>query len=146
MKFSLTNENVTLNLCRSIKQSGQLQMVSSISYKVEIVSKVQIEEGQLVEALTTEIMNFDNDGIEKYGFLVVALEENYYWSIQKKLELDMQHGESPPENPSIMEAIKLEIKVVPPHLIYLFLGIDDTLKIIIEANLSERQVEALWQY
>ena len=34
MKFLLNNEEVTFNICRSMRQSGELQSVSAISYKV----------------------------------------------------------------------------------------------------------------
>ena len=43
MKFRLNNEEATFYMCRSIKQSGELQMVSDISYRVESTSEVQIE-------------------------------------------------------------------------------------------------------
>ena len=41
MKFQLNNEEVTFNICRSMRQNGDLQSVSAISYKVESSSKVQ---------------------------------------------------------------------------------------------------------
>ena len=34
MKFRLNNEEATLNVCRIIRQSGEIQSVSPISYKV----------------------------------------------------------------------------------------------------------------
>ena len=43
MKFWLNNEEVTFNICRSMRQSDELQSVSTISYRVESLSKVQIE-------------------------------------------------------------------------------------------------------
>ena len=33
MKFRLNNEGATFNICRSMRQSGELQSVSAISYK-----------------------------------------------------------------------------------------------------------------
>ena len=42
MKFWLNNEEVTLFVCRSMRQSGEIQSVFSISYKVEKSSEVQI--------------------------------------------------------------------------------------------------------
>ena len=33
MKFRLNNEEVTFNICRSMRQSGELQSVSAISHK-----------------------------------------------------------------------------------------------------------------
>ena len=35
MKFWLNNEEVTFNICRSMRQSGENQLVSAISYRVE---------------------------------------------------------------------------------------------------------------
>ena len=34
MKFRLNNEEVTFDICSSMRQSGELQSVSTISYKV----------------------------------------------------------------------------------------------------------------
>ena len=33
MKFQLNNEEATSNVCRTMRQSGELKSVSSISYK-----------------------------------------------------------------------------------------------------------------
>ena len=44
MKFMLNNEEETFNSFRSMKQSGELQIVSAISYRIESISEVQIEE------------------------------------------------------------------------------------------------------
>ena len=55
----------------------------------------------------------------------------------------MKHRESPPAKPSIEEAPKLELKALPPHLRYVFLGRDYTLLVIIAADLNQRQVEGL---
>ena len=57
-----------------MRQSGELQSVSAISYKVGESSETQIEERLGVEALTAVIMNFDNDCIEEYESLVAALD------------------------------------------------------------------------
>ena len=74
MKFLFSNEEVTFNIYRSMKQSGELQLVSAISYKVGKSSETQIEERIGVEALAAVIMNFQNDCIEEYGSLVAALD------------------------------------------------------------------------
>ena len=84
IKFRLNNEGATFNFCRSLKQSGELQMVFDISYRVESMSVVQIEECLGVKALAVVIMNFASDGIEEYGSLVVTLDRNEYQSKPKK--------------------------------------------------------------
>ena len=43
MKFRLNNEEAIFNICRSMKKSGEIRMVSAISYRVESTSEVQIE-------------------------------------------------------------------------------------------------------
>ena len=68
--------------------------------------------------------------------MVVALERHKYRSKTKKLELDMKLRESPPVRPSIEEAPKLDIKALPSHLRYVFLGRDDTLTVMIVADLN----------
>ena len=70
MKFWLNNEEVTFNICRSMRQSGELQSVSAISYNMGETSETQIEERLSVEALAAVIMNFDRDCIEEYESLV----------------------------------------------------------------------------
>ena len=96
-----------------------------------------------VGALATVMMNFDSDGIEEYDELVAALNRWEYRSKPKKYELDMENRESPPARPSIVEAPKLELKALPPHLRYVYLGRENTLPVIIVADLNARQVEYL---
>ena len=88
-------------------------------------------------------MNFDSDCIEEYESLVAALDRGDVRFKPKKFELDMKNRESPPAKPSIEEAPKLELNVVPPHLRYEFLGNGDTLLVMIASYLNEQQVEIL---
>ena len=81
-------------------------------------------------------MNFDSDGIEEFNSLMDTLERNEYRSRTKKLELEMKHRESPPARPSIIEAPKLELKALLPHLRYVFYSRDDTLRVIIASKLN----------
>ena len=87
----MKNEEATFNICRSIKKSGELQTVSTISYRVDSVAEVQIEKRLGIKALVSIIMDFDSDCIEEYDFLVDTLEWNEYRSKPKKLELYMKH-------------------------------------------------------
>ena len=63
MKIWLNNEEVTFNICRSMRQSGELRPISVISYRVEESFEVQTEECLGVEALAAVIMNLDSDHI-----------------------------------------------------------------------------------
>ncbi|KAH0634861.1 hypothetical protein KY284_037647 [Solanum tuberosum] len=111
--------------------------------KVESGTEVQIKERLGVEALAKVMMNFESDGIEEYDELVDALDRCEYRSKPKKYELDMKNRESPPARPPIVEAPKVELKALPPHLMYVFLGRENTLPVIIAAYLNARQVECL---
>ena len=44
MKFRLNNEEITFNICRSMRKSGELQSASAISYNMGETSETQIEE------------------------------------------------------------------------------------------------------
>ena len=55
----------------------------------------------------------------------------------------MKNRESQPAKPSIEEAPKLELKALPSHLKYEFLGKGDTLPITISSYLNEQQVKRL---
>ncbi|XP_015057528.1 uncharacterized protein LOC107003754 [Solanum pennellii] len=72
MKLGLNNEKMTFNICRSMKQSGEIQSVSATNFRSKSGSEAQIEERLGVEALTTVIMNFAIDFIEDYDEFVAA--------------------------------------------------------------------------
>ena len=105
--------------------------------------ETQIEERLGVEELAAVIMNFDSDCIEEYKSSVAALDRGDVRFKPKKYELDMKNRESPPEKPSLEEVPKLELKALPPHLRYEFLGNGDTLSVIIASDLDEQQVQSL---
>ena len=54
----------------------------------------------------------------------------------------LNHSLGPPPKPSIEEAPKIELKELPSHLQYALLGENETLPIILAANLSREQVDA----
>ncbi len=55
----------------------------------------------------------------------------------------MKNRASPAAKSSIEEDPKLELKALPPHLRYEFLGNGDTLPVIIASDLDEQQVQSL---
>ncbi|XP_069147124.1 uncharacterized protein [Solanum lycopersicum] len=143
MKFRLNNEEVTFNICRSMRKNGELQSVSAISYRVLESSHIQIEERLGVEALEAAISNFYSDVIDEYELLGATLDRGNVHFKPKKFYLDMQHRESPLMKLSIEEAPKLELKPLPPHMRYVLLGNYDTLQVIIASDLNVHQVESL---
>ncbi|XP_070002946.1 uncharacterized protein [Nicotiana sylvestris] len=55
----------------------------------------------------------------------------------------LNRTDGPPLKPSVEEAPKLELKLLPSHLHYTYLGSSETLPVIISADLSELQEEKL---
>lgn len=87
-------------------------------------------------------MNFDSEGNEKYDAFSTH-ERNEYRQKPNKLKLNMNHPESPPSRQSILEAPKVELMALPPHLRYMILRKDDTLTVIIVAKLNGKKVKSL---
>ncbi|XP_070054346.1 uncharacterized protein [Nicotiana tomentosiformis] len=112
--------------------------------RVEDVVEVKMEEECLGEALAAILVNFDGEGMERYVELVNALEGigSYTYAV-KKLSLDLENRVTPPAKPSIIEPPQFELKPLPPHLRYKFLGSNETLPIIVSSLLNDVHVEHL---
>ncbi|XP_015164522.1 uncharacterized protein [Solanum tuberosum] len=117
LKFPVNDDEVTLNICKSMKQPRNIHVVST---KDVIDKAVGYEEA--IAALS---------GLGSYSRNPI------------KLDIDLKNRESPPAKPSNEEPPNLELKVLPSHLTYAFLGANNTLPVIIVANLLERQVKLL---
>lgn len=62
----------------------------------------------------------------------------------RKLDLDLKNRTTPPSQPSIVEPPKLELKPLPTHLQYAYMGENAMLPVIISAKLTPSQVEKLF--
>lgn len=98
----------------------------------------------MLEALSTIIINFDNDGINKYNDMVSALVGKGSYSYAKKLGLDLKNRTTPLPQLSIEEPPILELKALYSYLHYPFLGATNNLSFIIIADLVNTMVEALF--
>ena len=84
------------------------------------------------------IMNFDSNSIEEYDEMVGALTgKGAYTYAPKKLDLDLKNRVTPLARPSIEEPPVLELKALPAHLRYTFLGANNTFPVIISVKLLE---------
>ena len=75
--------------------------------------------------------------------MVATLDRFGFRSKPKRFDLDMKDQDSSPVRLSVEEAPTLEIKYLPTHLRYILLGRYRTLSVIIAANLTGTQIEAL---
>ena len=97
----------------------------------DISDTILIEERLGVNALATVLMNFDSDSIEDYDEMVYALYgSGSYTLVPKNLDLDLKNRTTPPVCPSIKVPPILELKALPSHLQYAFLGVKNTLLVI----------------
>ena len=62
MKFRLNNEEATFNVCRIMRQSGELQSVSSISHK-EKMKKENEEKSAKQEFMVGDLVLVDSSGV-----------------------------------------------------------------------------------
>ncbi|XP_049372553.1 uncharacterized protein LOC125837492 [Solanum verrucosum] len=89
-----------------------------------------IEKRLDVETLAAVLMNFEADFRSDYVETVNALQGmGAHPNAPKKLDLDLKNMPSPQAKPSIEEPLLLELKQLPTHLRYLFLGANNTLPV-----------------
>nr|XP_009758831.1 PREDICTED: uncharacterized protein LOC104211470 [Nicotiana sylvestris] len=97
----------------------------------------------LLEVCLTNLEEMDGEGLAEW---VMALEGQGFWSREPQFEsLELEKRATPPAKPSIEEPPKLELKPLPDHLKYVFLGPDSTLPVIISSGLLDVKVEWLIQ-
>ncbi|XP_070028647.1 uncharacterized protein [Nicotiana sylvestris] len=146
IKFRVNDEEVTFQASKGMKLPHEYESISVIDIVDEVEDEVEIkrEEQCLGEALAAILVNFDGEDMEVYMESVNALEQlGSYTYVPEKLSLDLENRATPPAKPSIIEPPQLELKPLPPHLRYRFLGSNDTLPIIVSSLLNDVQVERL---
>ena len=62
MKFRLNNEEATFNVCRTMRQSGEFQLVSAISHK-EKMKKVNEQKSAKQEFMVGDLVLVDSSGV-----------------------------------------------------------------------------------
>lgn len=107
-----------------------------------ILTEVLLEEILGVDTLEVVSMNFDGDGIWDYEETMKAL-RYLLPRCKTMLELDLYNQESPLATPFIEKPPVVELKDLPSHLRYSFLGSNNYLLLIIIEDLNDEQVNSL---
>uniref|UniRef100_M1DH28 Integrase core domain containing protein n=1 Tax=Solanum tuberosum TaxID=4113 RepID=M1DH28_SOLTU len=142
LKFRLNKEEVNFNICRSMKQPQDMNVLSAMEVFDEEEIGPTIEDKLAVETLAVVLMNFETDFRSDYVETVNALHGNGEHSYApKKLNLDLKNRPSPPTKPSLEEPPVLELKQLPNHLRYVFFGTNNTLPVILAADLNDEHVQ-----
>ncbi|XP_016574067.2 uncharacterized protein LOC107871668 [Capsicum annuum] len=116
MKFWVNNEEVSFNVCKSMKQPMELQVILVIDM-VDDGTTNTVEIDIMNDPLVGVLWNFGSEVIEEYDEVVASLMGlGYYTKNPIKLDLDLKNCESPPAKPSIIEPPQLELKPLPSHL------------------------------
>lgn len=113
---------------------------------VDVIVENNDEMLTIEDPLDACLMNLDEVSGEELAEWVLALEVRGFWDRTLKFEpLHLENRETPPVKPSIEEPSKLELKPLPAHLRYEFLGPDSTLTVIISSSLLDLQAQQLLQ-
>ncbi|XP_070026255.1 uncharacterized protein [Nicotiana sylvestris] len=146
IKFCVNDEEVTFQASKGMKLPHEYErsLVIDVVDEVEDAVEMKMEEQCLGEALAAILVNFDGEDMEGYMESVNALEglRSYDYALAK-LSLDLENRATPPKNPYVIDPPQLELKPLPPHLRYKFLGSNNTLPVIVSSLLNDVQVERL---
>ncbi|XP_070029857.1 uncharacterized protein [Nicotiana sylvestris] len=137
------NEEAVFNVYKAIQLPRHYEELSMISV-MDMDEQLIFPSVYLKDSLEKAIVLFESleikDEVEEMKHILNASCE-YMKGLNPFEPLNRPNG--PPPKPSIEEAPKLELKPLPSHLHYAYLGSSDTLHVIISSNLSELQEEKL---
>ncbi|XP_070049511.1 uncharacterized protein [Nicotiana tomentosiformis] len=143
IKMRINDEEITFNVQKSMRRPSEFANCSLIE-DVGVILEEEDETLNAKDPLAACLMNLDEVNGEDLAEWVLALEGQGFWKRELEFEpLHLEERKTPPTKPSIKEPLKLELKPLPPHLRYDFLGPNSTLPIIISSGLSYVQKEQL---
>ncbi|XP_070019635.1 uncharacterized protein [Nicotiana sylvestris] len=118
----------------------ELSMISVMEMDEQLIAPSVYLKDSLEKAIVLFESLEINDEVEEMKHILNASCE-YMKGLNPFEPLNRPNG--PPPKPSIEEAPKLELKPLPSHLHYAYLGSSDTLPVIISSDLYELQEEKL---
>ncbi|MCQ7416356.1 RNA-directed DNA polymerase, partial [Salmonella enterica] len=140
LTMRVCNEEVKFNVFKAMKYPDEM----------EDCSFIRILESTIVE---TAIQDSADKHLEDHG--EVSVEDLEVCFLERKNEkelfrcedvfesLDLDQRKAPPIKPSLIEAPTLDLKPLPDHLKYVYLGESETLPIIVASDLMPEHEEAL---
>ncbi|XP_070050947.1 uncharacterized protein [Nicotiana tomentosiformis] len=112
---------------KSMRRPSEFANCSLIEV-MDIIMEEEDETLNVKDPLAACLMNLDEANGEDLAEWVPALDGQGFWKRELKFEpLHLEERKIPPAKPSIEEPPKLELKPLPPHLRYAFLGPNSTL-------------------
>ncbi|XP_070036382.1 uncharacterized protein [Nicotiana tomentosiformis] len=145
LKMRLNDEEVMFNVQKSMRRPSEFANCSLIE-AMDVILEEEDETLNVKDPLAACLMNLEEMDGENLAEWVLALEGRGYWKRELEFEpLHLEERKTPPVKPSIEEPPQLELKPLPSHLRYDFLGPKSTLPIIISSSLFDVQTEQLLQ-
>ncbi|XP_070023120.1 uncharacterized protein [Nicotiana sylvestris] len=145
LKMRFNDEEITFNVQKSMRRPSEFGNCFLID-AVEVIVETDDEVITIEDPLAACLMNLDEVNGEELAEWVLALEGRGFWDRTLEFEpLHLENRETPPAKPSIEEPPQLELKPLPNHLKYEFLGPNSALPVIISSSLLDVQVQQLLQ-
>ncbi|XP_070015140.1 uncharacterized protein [Nicotiana sylvestris] len=143
LTFQVGDKKVVFHACKSMRQPNS----NEVCLFVDLVTEVIVEDTSVMinveDPLEAVLLNHYLDEKEVLVEYVSALQGmGSYTYESRKLSLDLENRKTPPTKPSIEEPPILELKPLPSHLWYEFLGPCSTLPVILFSYLTNVQVDA----
>ncbi|KAF7801222.1 uncharacterized protein G2W53_044502 [Senna tora] len=145
LKMRVQEEEVTFNVFKAMKLPDEPEecfRVNVIESSINSVGREVMIKSHPVDPLEAAIMSILVDDEEDICDYVKMLESSVQFSNPNRRfeDLDLSSASRPFAKPSIEEPPQLELKPLPPHLKYAYLGASATLPIIISESLRQKVV------
>ncbi|XP_070041522.1 uncharacterized protein [Nicotiana tomentosiformis] len=137
------NEEAVFNVYRAIQLPRHYEDLAMIS--VVEINELAVEPSAFKEdALEKAFMLFNHLELEEEIEKMLQILDASCEYIRERTQFEpLDRPICPPPKPSVEEAPKLELKPLPSHLHYAYLGNSNTLPVIVSSHLSELQEEKL---
>ncbi|XP_070054913.1 uncharacterized protein [Nicotiana tomentosiformis] len=135
LKMRLNNEEIIFNVQQSMRRPSEFANCSVMEV-VDVILQEEDETLNVKDPLEAYLMNLEEMDDEGLAEWVMALEGQGFWKREPQFEpLHLKKRATPPAKPSIEEPPQLDLKPLPSHLRYAFLGPNSTLLVIISSGL-----------
>ncbi|XP_070035335.1 uncharacterized protein [Nicotiana tomentosiformis] len=142
LTFWVGDKKMVFNVCKSMRQPNSNEVCSFVDLVTDVIIDDTSVTMNVDDTLEAVLLNLDDDETGGYVECMNSLQEmgSYNYG-PHKLSLDLENRKTPPTNPSIEEPPTLELKPLPPHLRYEFLGPCSTLLVILSYYLTNVHVD-----
>ncbi|XP_070013405.1 uncharacterized protein [Nicotiana sylvestris] len=143
LTFRVDDKKIVFHVCKSIRLANSNEVCSFVDLVTEVIIEGTSAMINMEDPIEVVLLNHDvneNEGLVKY---VNALQGMGSYTYEpRKLSLDLENRKTPPTKPSIEEQPILELKLLPSHLRYEFLGPCSSLHVILPLCLTNVQVDS----